>query len=88
MGAHTRTDKNADYKLFSRYARDRLVFHENLVVPAMLLYRDHLDWSIVHGGGLTSDKFIQCLEEAGITITANGRGKLKRAACGVGLRPK
>lgn len=87
MGVRTDKTKRAEFALFSRFAQERLVFHPNLVVPIMVLYRDHVNWAVMHGGGLIAETFMACLEEAGVTIISGGKGKFKRAAVGVGMLP-
>ena len=87
MGTHVDIKKRAEFALFSKFAQERLLFHPNLVVPVMVLYRAHVNWAVVHGGGLVAETFMKCLEEAGVSIISGGKGKLKRAAVGVGVLP-
>ncbi len=78
-----------EFSLFSRFAQDCMVFHDNLVCPMKLLYRAHTEWADENGfDALSAQTFVECLRETGIHIQSGGQGRLKRAAIGVGVRPK
>lgn len=70
---------------FSKFARARLVFHDNLCVPMMVLWREYQSWA---EDALDAEKFVKCLLEAGVYIEDKGRGRLKRVALGVGIKPR
>src|SRR5690606_1094143 len=72
--------QRAEVAYFISYAQDRLVFHERLVIPLAVLYRDHEEWSKDEfTKPLPKKRFMDCIEEAGCVITRNGRGTLRFA---------
>lgn len=80
--------EKAEIAFFISYSQDRLVYHANLVVPLELLHSDHRRWAKYEfTKPLSKTRFRECLEEAGTKITKNGKGRLRHAVHGVGMRP-
>lgn len=78
-----------EFSLFSRFAQERLVFHDNLTCPVMLLWKEHVRWATDNDYlALSAEGFMNCLREAGVYIKESGNGRLKRVADGVGVRPR
>ena len=71
--------------MFSRFAKERLVFHDNLSCPAMLVYKEFQRWAGVDA--LSAEVFVHYLKEMGVTIRAAGKGRLKCVAHGIGVKP-
>ena len=74
-------------ELYSEFAAERLIFDARLVVPLRLLYQEFLKRDRLLSEGFPADVFVSLLQASGVEIKGGGRGKLKRVAIGVGIRP-
>jgi len=74
-------------ELFRDFATERLIFDTRLVVPLRLLYQEFLKCDPLLSTGFPADVFVSLLQTSGVEIKGGGRGKLKRVAIGVGIRP-
>lgn len=74
-----------EFSVFSRFAKERLVFHDNLSCPVKLLYKEFQRWAGVDA--LPAETFVHFLKEMGVGVECIGKGRLKCVAHGIGVRP-
>jgi len=82
---NTQAHQRQEFSVFSRFAKERLVFHANLSCPVKVVYKEFQRWAGVDA--LPADVFVHYLKEMGVGIEAKGKGRLKCVANGIGVRP-
>lgn len=74
-------------EVYRDFAAERLIFDPKLVVPLRLLYREFMRHDSLMVAGFPADVFVSLLQTSGVEIKGGGKGRLKRVAIGVGMRP-
>lgn len=75
---------------YSAFIRDRAIHHEALVCPVRVLWMEYTWYCQAWGFDRASPtEFVRWLRaEEGVTIKQGGRGRLRRCAVGLGLKPE